>query len=195
MVEEAERKGKEPKTQYRPFILVIAGAPLHGKTTLATEMAGRSNLVQLDVDEARAKLFPDAVGKMHPPDEERIIMLASYQAIHQEAQDILQQGQPVIIAGAYTRSVYHEMLRDLAKKAGVPLKFMLLECTEEEALARLAKRNGRGSLSNVTTPNQYRSIRERFEIMPQAILLDSQDLEATAETVRNLISSHELPHS
>lgn len=189
MIEATEAKGKDRKVEYQPLILVIAGAPLHGKTTLAAEMAKGSNLVRLDVDEARAELFPDAAGQMLSPDQERFIMLTSYQSVHEKARDLVKKGQPVVIAGAYTRPVYHEMLQDLAKKTRVPLKVMLLECTEEEALARLAKRNGQGSLSNVTTPNQYREIRDRFAIMPQALLVDSQDSALAAETVRRLIQS------
>ncbi len=184
--------GPETKTQYQPFILVVAGAPLHGKTTLATEMAARSNLVRLDVDEARAKLFPNAAGKMLSEEQERDIMLASYEAVHEQAQSIVGQGKPVVIAAAYTRSTYHEMLRDVVKKAGVPLKFILLECTEEEALARLTRRNGQGSLSNVTNPDQYRAIRARYEIMSQAILVNSTHLETSVQATRKLVGAHEI---
>ncbi len=184
--------GLDYEIRYKPFILAIVGPPLHGKTTLATEMAKTSNLALLDVDEARAELFPERiVGQALPGDQERFVMLTSYQSIHERTRDIIQEGNPIVIAGAYTRKIYHEMLYDLAKGMGVSLRIALLECSEEEIRARLQKRSQETTLSNVKTFKQYLDIRERYERMQGVIILDSeQRTKKTATELSKFLERH-----
>ncbi len=186
--------GLDQETQYEPFILAIIGLPLHGKTTLATELARNSNLMLLDVDEARATLFPERiVGQTMPSDEERFVMLTSYQSMHERARDAILGGQPVVIAGAYTRRIYHEMLYDLQKVVGVPLMVVLLECSEDQIRARLQKRSQEKTLSNIKTFEQYLGIKERYERMQGAVVLDSgQPIETVAVDLTNLLGRHQV---
>lgn len=166
--------GQERK--FAPMIVVIVGPPLHGKTTLGTKLARNSNLALLDVDEARAHIFPKRiVGQMMPPEQERFIMLLSYQYTHETARDLVQSGNPVLITGAYTREIYHEMLYDLAKKTKAPLKVIYLDSSEEEVQKRLERRVADETLSNVKTLDQYKSIKARYKMInhQDSLTLDS----------------------
>lgn len=163
--------------RFKPSITAIVGPPLHGKTTLGRELARNSNLALLDLDEARASIFPDSVGlTMQNEDEERFIMYNSYQYMHERARDIIKNGTPVVITGSYTRETYHEMLRDLADKLNVPLMVVYLECSEDEVKRRLIKRSSEDHLSNVKTLEHYTEIKNRHRKIetPNLISINSE---------------------
>lgn len=163
MVELIGSERSESAMKYKPFILAIAGLPFHGKTNLSDNLARNSNLVLLDVDDERARIFPEKViGRILPQGQERFVMMTSYQSVHERARDAVQGGEPVVIAGAYTRKIYHQMLHHTAEKAGVPLKVIILACSEHEVMRRIQQRRNGHSLSNVRTFEQYLSVRDRY---------------------------------
>jgi adenylylsulfate kinase-like enzyme len=48
----------QPKLHFQKSIIALVGLPLSGKSTLGKELAKRSNLVFLDVDQVRQQLHP-----------------------------------------------------------------------------------------------------------------------------------------
>lgn len=190
MIEKAEAETSvDQEGRFRPSITAIVGPPLHGKTTLGLDLARNSNLAFLDVDEARASIFPDGiVGQILPGNQERFVMFTSYQYVHEKARDIVKSGTPVVIAGAYTREIYHEMLYDLADRSNVPLMVVYLVCSEDEVRRRLLRRNADNHLSNIKTFDQYIMIKDRYKKIsaPNLISIDSEM--PVDECVRKVLS-------
>lgn len=181
--------GVDQEGRFRPSITAIVGPPLHGKTTLGRDLARSSNLALLDLDEARASIFPDRiVGQILPANQERFVMLTSYQYMHERARDMVKSGAPVVIAGAYTREIYHEMLYDLANRSNVPLMVVYLDCSEDEVRRRLVSRSSDNHLSNIKTFEQYMAIKDRYRKMAIPNLISINSEMPVAECVQAVLS-------
>lgn len=149
------------KINFQKCIVVLSAPPLFGKSTLGKEMAVYSNLRYLDVDDARQSLFAQTTAPL-PSEQEAQAMKASYELNHARAALLLEQNQPIILSATYSRDIYHEMLIDLAKKTGSPLKVFLLEASDESVLRRLEKRQREGNNSNIQTLEDLLGVKNRF---------------------------------
>ncbi len=158
------------KITFPPIIVVVAGLPRTGKSTLANELARRTNLVPLDVDLAR---YSDSPPRNPEPrgseKEERTAMALAYQRNHQRAQELLQNDHPVVLNATYSRGVYHKQLKELSDKTGCRIVFFLLETPDDVIRTRLASGLQSG-VSNVTTFEQYDAIRDRYEEYPNGVI-------------------------
>lgn len=145
---------------FEKCIVVLAGLPLTGKSTLGKELSEQSNLVYFDVEIARREI--ERSGSWLGQEKEKQIMLSAYKRNHQWAKTKLSEGQPVVLAATYSRLEYHQMLSQLSQEASVPLKFFLLVCPESVLLERLKSRP-MDSTSNIRTYEQFYSVKERYQ--------------------------------
>ena len=151
------------KPSFRPCIVALVGLPLTGKSTLGYYLGKFSNLVFLDSDDVRTQIFERTTPRL-PPDQEMFAKLVSYQKTHEIAMEHIQRQEPVAIEGTYSRKIYHEMLKRLARKAKVPLRVFLLESTDETIRRRLMIRNNENTnRSNLATVDDLQEIKARYE--------------------------------
>lgn len=153
---------ENPQVSFQKCIVVLVGLPLTGKSTLGCELARRSNLVLLDVDEARRQLFLSRDFQL-PSEQEAFVMIRSYQKMHELAHDQLMSGQPVVMAATYSRPRYHEMLKELVKGTDIPLKIFLLTASDQTIHQRIQARQEQGNLSNVKSPDAYYEVKNRYQ--------------------------------
>lgn len=151
---------------FPPIIVVLAGLPRTGKGTLANTLAQQTNLIHFDVDDARYK------GNLPPPrgieEEEKIKMAQAYLTNHQRAREALRKGQPVILNATYSRTIYHEQLRQLTQETSCPIVFFLLEAPDEVIRKRIESGQQSG-VSNITAFEDYVSVRDRYQEYPDRV--------------------------
>lgn len=158
------------KISFLPVIVVLAGLPRTGKTTLAEALAQRTNLVHLDVDHARYQEGPpETIPPRGTEEEEKARMAQAYQHNHRKAEETLLRGQPVVLNATYSRERYHELLRQLGQETGCRIVFFLLEAPDEVIRERIE--SGRQSgYSNITTFDQFIAVRNRYEVYPDGMI-------------------------
>lgn len=138
----ADFKEKE-KIFLRPCLVVLSGVPLTGKTVLAEKLAILSNLKIVDVDAVRSEIDEtrkNGKATMLEPEKEKDIMVKSYAKMCRQAEEIINQGSPALVAGTFSRSEFKrplEKLADILRKKNVPLKVFLLTISDKEALKRI----------------------------------------------------------
>lgn len=163
----SERQKKEQLfQQYRRSLVVFAGLPLTGKTTIATKLAVFSNYTLIDVDDIRHQEMP--VVQVLKPEEEKLAVEHTYVRMFNLARKLLNDGKPVIIAGVFSRpDPYHNQLKTLVKEEKVPLKFFYLETpTIEEVEKRIQIRlNSPDNLSNVTSYDRFVEVQTRYKLI------------------------------
>ena len=170
------------KLQFRKCIVALAGLPLTGKSTLGTELARRSNFIFLDVNDVRWNVFPRR-GKRLPDKQEQFAMQTSYQKNHERARDLLQQGKPVILTATYSRELYHQMLKSLAKKSDVPLKVFVLEASGKEIERRIKQRLKKDNLSVVQSLEGFLEVKNRYALITN---VDLTEIDATLSLKQNI---------
>ena len=183
----------ERKRHFTKCIVALTGPPLVGKTTLGQALAKRSDLVFLDVDDARWHIFPKT--ERLPEEKERQAMLTSYEYNHERARRQLDQEKPVILGATYSRKGYHQMLRDLAKNASVPLRVFLLEASDEEIIRRVQARQFEGSDSTIVTAEAALEVKARYSAIVRVNLVKiNSDLpvEENTEKVLQSLSDFEV---
>lgn len=148
---------------FPPIIVVLAGFPRVGKSTLANALVNRTNLVHCDVDRARYQKHPP---ETPPPrgteEEEKERMAQAYRRNHQQAKEALLRNQPVILNATYSRRSYHELLEQLARETGNQIVFFLLEAPDEVIRQRI-ETGQQSSVSNIVTFDQFTAVRDRYE--------------------------------
>ena len=177
--------------EFRPSIVAIIGPPLTGKSTLARSLSTISNFTPLDVDVARQEIFPISKRDMVLPGEQEVFaMLNSYQRNHEKARDLLNTGKPVVLVATYSRQIYHDMLRQLESKFNVPLKVILLSCSDEEIKRRIDQRSRSGDFSNVKTLDHYKNTKDRYQRINGVNILEvntEQPLEECLKVIQNFV--------
>lgn len=184
----------EGKYTFKPCIIVLAGPPLSGKTTLGNRLHNETNGMFLDVDVRRSQIFRDKQNWLLPEDEhfqkqEMFAMQTSYQANHERARNWIKAGTPVVLAATYSRELYHRMIRDLSKETGVFLAVFKVEPpkSDEELLKRLEGRNSGNNPSNVKTLEHFYEVLNRYR-SPQKVPIRRLDTgKGVEENIREII--------
>lgn len=142
MSERLRKEEGQQKIELQKCIVVVAGPPLSGKTTLAEALLDQINVVYLDIDEG----WREEWGlKDKPP------MIECYEHNHQRAEPHLSEGRPVMLGATYSWTGYHKILKELAERTESPLRVFLLRAPVEEIIKRVKIRQAEGGLSDVTT--------------------------------------------
>jgi hypothetical protein len=167
-----------------------------GKTTLARALAKRLGLTVISSDILRKRLasvplaerrFEEMESGIYSPDFSR----QTYGALFEEAEKILQRGDPVILDASFIRAEDRRKAKRLAE--GAAADFVVLECrlNEEETRRRLLQRLKKGSVSDGRW-QVYQFQKERFEPVVEAppdkhFVIDSSRL--LGEQITRIIQS------
>jgi len=141
-----------------PCLVVLTGAPLAGKTTLAELVAQQSNLTHLDVDSVRFELDPESERLTVTGPLERWLMISAYETMIARARLVLYHGKAVILSGTFSRQVFKRPLLGLLQDAAaiqLPAYVFELNTSGEEVRRRIEVKNSSGLPAVIKTWEQY----------------------------------------
>jgi predicted kinase len=117
-------------------LVVFAGPPASGKSTLGGRLAQHRNLVHLEMDRIRAYVLPDSPHTR----EDRVI---AYRAMHLMAETLLELGHGVILNAGYSHAEDQSVVREIAKRTQTRLFWIECVVRAEVALQRCRGRFGK----------------------------------------------------
>jgi len=113
------------------MLIVFAGPPCAGKSTLAAEVARRRNLPLLSMDATRRRILPAAA---HTRADRQV----AYRAMHFAAELLLGAGSSAILDAPYGHQEDRDELARIA--AGVDLRLIECQVSPETAVRRFRER-------------------------------------------------------
>jgi predicted kinase len=162
------------------MLVLIAGLPGTGKTTVARAFAEESGAIHLNSDALRRQL--GLMGHYTPEAKQKV-----YDALLDNARDALLKGQTVVVDSTFYNDKVRSVFRQLAHDCQVPLRWVELRAKETTLQQRLQQ----------TRPDSeadyqvYLDIRRQFEPLPDERLVIDTD-EETAQTAAQKISQYLL---
>jgi adenylylsulfate kinase len=123
-------------------LIVMAGLPGTGKSTLAQRLAQELTAIVLDKDAVRAALFPASEIEYSTPQDDLVVDM-----MLQVARYLMQKNPPrvVILDGrTFSRRYQVATVRNFARRAGVKCVFVECVCSEETVRQRLQRDAAKG---------------------------------------------------
>lgn len=130
------------------MLIVTAGLPGAGKSTVADELGGRLGVPVVSVDPLESAILSAGIDSDQPTG------LAAYLVAEALAASVLATGRGVIVDAVNAVTPAREQWVRLAERFGVPLRFLEVVCSDAEVhRARLEARNR--NLPHVSEPSWH----------------------------------------
>lgn len=133
--------GTEPAAA--PLLVVTAGLPAAGKSTIAEVVGNRLGLTLLSVDPIESAILSAGIDSMQPTG------LAAYLVAEAMAEGVLATGRGVVIDAVNAVEPARDQWVKLAARQGVTLRFLEVVCSDPQLhRERLAARGGRHAIAD-----------------------------------------------
>ena len=144
------------------MIVILAGLPGTGKSTLARALALRLGGAVLDKDEIRAALFQSAYIEYSAAQDDFCQEIMLQTAAYLLAKDA---GLHVLLDGrTFSRRYQRERTMEFCRQVGTTWTMLECVCAEQTAVARLAEAMAQHSHPAANrTPQLYRQIKDAWE--------------------------------
>lgn len=136
-------------------LVVMAGLPSSGKSTLATALAAALPAPVLSVDPVEAAMWRAGVDRGQPTG------LAAYVVVEALAREQLAVGHSVVVDAVNDVAEARQQWVDLARRSAVPLRFVEVTCSDP-VLHRQRLENRRRGLEGFVEPT-WESVQSRRE--------------------------------
>lgn len=149
-------------------VVVIAGLPLSGKSSLGRALAAKTGLPFIDIDEGPASCAPPQEPNPMASDDARTReqkrMRVAYTVLHAAIEANLEQGFSVIVAATYSRHGSQDFLKAAVDRQGGILKIILCryDDTPEEIERRIAHRIVSDTVGGCRSVAHYCEDRSRY---------------------------------
>jgi len=151
------------------MILMMAGLPGTGKSTLARALAARLNGAVLDKDPVRAALFLERVAYTAEQDDfvqELLLQTAAYLLARDPALHVFLDGR------TFSQEYQRRRVIDFCTQLGARLAIIECICPEDVAIVRLTQAAAEGTHPAANrTPELYRRVRDTWQTIEDAKLV------------------------
>lgn len=165
------------------MLILIAGLPGTGKTTLARAFSDATGAVHLNSDVLRRDL--GLMGDYRPETKVRV-----YTQLLARAREALLQGKTVVVDSTFYRESIRNPFIELATACHITLYW--IETTASEAVLR--QRLSQPRPDSEADYSVYEKIKTQFEPLPKGALTihsDEEDLPAAVAKISNYISDYD----
>lgn len=177
-------------------VVVVAGLPTAGKTTLGRALAQKTGLHFVDIDDGPVRCAPPQESDPLRSDEarvrERARMTVAYTVLHAAVEANLAQGFSCIIAATYSRHSNQAFLEEAVKRGAGTLKIIWCQYhdTKEEIQRRIADRLTHGAIGGVRSIPHYLEDRGRYAgiKLPHIAVMMEGGEEGTARAVQQVLA-------
>ena len=135
-------------------LLIVAGPPCSGKSTLARLIETQFGIGRLQVDHVLSTLIPDSTRERSDRD-------VAYRAMHMLARELLGRGHAISLDATYGTRMHRQAIEALVADLAVPL--FLIEChvSPDTAAARFNARRDHPALD--LTEERVRDLARRYQ--------------------------------
>jgi predicted kinase len=169
------------------MLIVIAGLPGSGKSTLAADLGRALNCAVLGVDQAEAAMWRAGV---KPPAHTHH---AAYLVAEALAAEQIALGHDVIIDAVNGPEEAREQWRDLARRTGAGLAFIVVECGDDRVFRDRVEHRTR-SIEGFPEPTWEDILHRRAQFPPwtdERLTIDSvNSREANVRAATEYLSGH-----
>jgi len=151
-----------------PRLIVVAGPPCSGKSTLAAELARRRALPHLSMDATRQRILPDAA---HTRADRQV----AYRAMHFAAELLMRANAGAVLDAPYGHPEDRAELAAIVAATGAELRLIECRVSPEAAVRRLLERGpdaGRPDL----TPETVAQMVHDYRYTDAGLVLDTETL-------------------
>lgn len=178
-----------------PFLIVFAGAPGVGKSTLARATARELGAAYLDKDTIKDAAL--ALGReIKVENINQYASALSYTLLIPIARDNLTLGTHVIIDSPAGYRAFQDAVEELVR--AVKVRFKLIECiTTDDALLRerIERRTAEMPEHRVRDWDQYQQARERMERLsgPRLVVDTAETIQTNLKKIMSALGAEEAP--
>lgn len=154
----------------RQTLIVLAGCPLTGKTTMGDSLRDLLKVPFIAVDRIRPLLFGQSVKHRDDKTGDFHQLSRAYPAMRGMADEVLQLGDSLILEGSFSSKIHgqEKIIKYLAgRHKEARLRIVLMEIPDEAIerviQERVDKRMADGNDSGATTADDYLRVKKRFE--------------------------------
>lgn len=151
-------------------LIVLAGPPCSGKSTLAAELARRHALPHLSMDATRRRIMPAAA---HTRADREV----AYRAMHFAAELLVQAGVAAILDAPYGHPEDRAELARIRESTAAGLRWIECRVSPETAVRRFLER-GPDPIRLDLTPELVAHMVSEYRYTEAGLLLDTDQLDA-----------------
>jgi len=163
------------------MLVVVAGLPGVGKTTIAEALAKEIDAVVFSTDKIRKMIFEKPI---YNEEDKRVV----YTELFSQAGKYLAKGKNVILDGTFYTKTLREKAKDVGKSFCEKVYFVYCETPEELLKKRIDKRKDKFSDADYSVYLKMKKIFEKFE--EDVIVIDtSNHVDINIEIIKKRIYS------
>lgn len=173
-------------------LIVLAGCPLTGKTTMGDSLRDLFKIPFIAVDRIRPLLFGQSAKHCDDKVGDSYQLSRAYPVMRGMADEVLQLGDSLILEATFSSKIHGQerIIKYLAEKhKEASLRVILMEIPDEKVgqviQERVDVRTANGSDSGATTVEDYLRVKKRFEPleMPHEVVDSTKNFESCREQI------------